>query len=491
MKTTKSFESAYKISRNTQTMQEFLAKIEKICIDFLPDNLKKEATNKLENLTVNNVMTGSSYYDYYTNTVNILNRDIKKEISYVHEFFHAIGTKKDDKNTNINIGLQMIEHNIIKNNEIMESIFGQAINEGANTYFTEKALQNSGVKTEKPQVASFYCFCTNVFDSLCSLVGEEEMKNIHFSGETSKIFDAVRKSCNRVTDSKIIKLILSLDSFFAVSQVNRWVGLDFSVDAKMLLTDAYKSLVDLFIFKHEKTNNIPPLSQLFSGFYLVDENKEYFEKMILPSLQNHYEKRMLKTYLQKSKNATHIDYESINKYMRMFLDKIKNGEEIDGKDLPEKLKCGEFYNYLLICVSIVDENYIKEGIKSNDIQRVLTKALFEKENEFMPKGEQKKEQTVISLLSSKIAVRAGIEISDSVILDCLKHSEKLHLYLIDTDVDYYKSIFNSIEGDVKFSKNVLEKCKQEVFTTRVEQYKLNKMIEKYNEQKHYQQNQME
>ncbi len=473
MKTSSEFRNIFKHSSLVVSADEFLQNIEKIVLDFVPNKMQLDAKIKLENLNIELKQNGSSYYDYYTNTVYVLQREILNPKAYVHEIFHALGTKVTDPK--INIGLMEIRHNNV-GDELTEIMLARALNEGSNTYWTAKALEKANIKDSPYDVASSYGFCTNIFASLVDLLGEEECKNAHFSGGLKQFFALVREKCNRTTDSKIIKLILSLDTYLSISQVNNWLGIDYSTDSRAVLTEAYKSLVDLYFFKYENQSNKLTLDNILSDFYLTDDNKLYFDKYIRPRLVRHLEKRIIKEYISKAQNSTHLDYKVINKAVMEIIAKAKNGEEINGNNLPEKLKCGEFYNYLLICVGFVDQNYEREGLKTNDIQRIITKALFEKSNNFMPQQREKRVQTVIDLLASRIAVRAGIEVSDELILDCLADSKKFHFYLMDSNPDYYKELYSKASGEVKFNNEILQKVALEVFTTRVERFKLKKML---------------
>ena len=473
MKTSNEFKNIFKHSSSKVSVDEFLQIVEKIVLDFVPRQMQLDAKIKLEKLNIETKQNGSSYYDYYTNTVYVLQREMLNPKAYVHEIFHALGTKVSDEN--INIGLMEIRHNNV-GDELAEIMLARAINEGSNTYYTAKALEKAHIKDSPNDVASSYGFCTNIFASLVNLLGEEECKNAHFSGSLKQFLALVREKCNRTTDSKIIKLILSLDTYLSISQVNNWLGVDYTTDSRAVLTEAYKSLVDLYFFKYENKANKLKLDNILSDFYLTDDNKLYFKKYIRPRLVRHLEKRILKEYISKAQNSTHLDYKVINKAVIEIIAKAKNGEKINGNNLPEKLKCGEFYNYLLICVGFVDENYEREGLKTNDIQRIITKALFEKSNNFMPQQREKRVQTVIDLLASRIAVRAGIEVSDELILDSLADSKKFHFYLMDSNPDYYKELYPKVAGEIKFNNEILQKIVTDIFTTRVERFKLKKML---------------
>ena len=473
MKTSSEFKNIFKHSSSKINIDEFLQNIEKIVLDFVPNKMQLDAKIKLNNLNIESKQNGSSYYDYYTNTVYVLQREILNSKAYVHEIFHALGTKVSEKK--INIGLMEIRHSSV-GDELTEIMLARALNEGSNTYWTAKALEKANIQDSPNDVASSYGFCTNLYASLVDLLGEEDCKNAHFSGNLKQFLALVREKCNRTTDSKVIKLILSLDTYLSVSQVNNWLGIDYSTDSRAVLTEAYKALVDLYFFKYENQPNKLKLGNILSDFYLTTDNNLYFDKYIKPRLVRHLEKRIIKEYISKAQNSTHLNYKVINKAVMEIIAKVKNGEEINGNDLPEKLKCGEFYNYLLVCVGFVDQNYEREGLKTNDLQRIITKALFEKSNNFMPQQREKRVQTVIDLLASRIAVRAGIEISDELILDCLADSKKFHFYLMDSNPDYYKELYPKVSGEVKFNDEILQKLVAEVYTTRVERFKLKKML---------------
>lgn len=476
MNISKELQNTYKYSKPSVSLDDFFRSIEKIVLDYVPQNLQLNAKEKLENLNITTKLTGSCYYDYYTNTVNILMEQVTNKKAYVHEIFHALGTnKKDDK---VNIGLMEISHTKV-DDEMTESMFARALNEGANTYFTARALQKAQITDTPNDVATSYGFCTNIFASLVNLLGEDECKLAHFSGSLKQFLTLVREKCNRTTDSKIIKLILSLDTFLSISQVNNWLGVDYTPDSKMVLLEAYKALVDLYFFKNEHRSANLSIDKIIGDFYLSEDNKLYFEKNIKPRLVRHLEKRILKEYIGKVKNSTHLDYQLINKTVLDIVSKAKNGEQLNGNSLPEKFKCGEFYNYLLICVGFIDKNYEREGLKTNNIQQIVTKALFEKSNNFMPQQREKRVQTVIDILASRIAVRAGIEISDELILDCLADSKKFHFYLIDSNPDYYKESYPIVKGEIKFNDEVLQKVIEDIYTTRFERLKLKTMLQKY------------
>lgn len=466
----------FKKTRAESSLDNFLLEIENLALNYMPLSLKDMAKTKLDNLNINIKSIGSSYFDYYTNTVYILSREINNKKAYLHEIFHAISTNKSEDF--VNIGLMQLEHKSV-NQEITEIMLARAINEGANTYFTAKALEKSNMSDTNTDVALSYCFMTNIFASLVNLLGEEECKLAHFSGDINQFLKLVRKECNRNTDSKIVKLILSMDTYFSVAQVNNWLGVNYTPDARAVLLNAYKALVDLYFFKYENISSSLKLDNILSDFYLSDDNKLYFDKNIKPRLVRHLEKRILKEYSDKVKNATHLDSKTLQNYALEFIKKVKNGEHINGNDLPEKLKCGEFYNYLLTCVSIVDNSYEREGLKTNNLQRAITQALFIKENNFMPKVREKRVQTLIDILASRIAVRAGIEVSDELILQALSESKKFNFYLMDSNPDYYKQLYPIVQGDIKFNPEILKKLVEEVYTGKVERYKLKKYLEQH------------
>ena len=474
MKYTKEFEKVFNLKSKISLHQfdeDFLRQIQ----SFMPDNIdKKLLKEKLDNIIVDVTLNGSSTYDYLTNKVNILLSSIGDFESFAHEIFHAISVKNIKNGTTI--GLRKIVHN--KLNELFtETIIGTALNEGSNTYFTSKFLsQVNGEAYDNLKVASFYKFCTNIFTHLVNLVGEEKAKEIHFFGGFDEFVKEINKNCYRKTDSKIIKLVSSLDSFFGVSTVNRWVGVDYSLDARILLTEAYKSTIDLFIFKGEKENNVLPLDQILVNDYLSQEDLQYFNQYVLPELYKHYNERISKSYKSMVKNKVHISYEVMEKYSKILILKAILGKDLDGNILPEKLKCGEFYNFVLISCSFIDENFEREGLKTNDIQRLLTVAFFDKTKNFMPNDDKKMVTTIQKLLASKIAVRAGIEVSDDLIIDALNKSIEFNNYLIESDVDFYKTLYPSINETIKYNEKLLKKCLNEVFLTKVEKYKLKKQL---------------
>lgn len=474
MKYSKQLEAMFKSRKDPRTFQEFLDDIEKIVLDFIPQNLKLEAKDKLSSVNIATKLIGSSSYDYYTNTVNVLNGSLHDTKSFVHELFHAIGTNVE-KNI-VNIGLMQLNH-VKVGDELTEIKIGRALNEGANTFFTSLALQNTGMADDNANVALSYCFMANIFSSLCALLGLEECKYAHFSGGLPYFLNLIRKECNRTTDSKAVKLMLSMDTYFSIQQVNGWIGIDFTPDSKEMLFDAYKALVDLYFFKFEKHANLLKIDQIITDFYLSPTHKEYLDKFIKPRLVKYLEKRILKEYSDRVKNCVHMDLQTIQPYVLDIIKKAKNGEDINGNNLPEKLKCGEFYNYLLTCVSIIDSNFEREGLKTNDIQQIVTKALFEKSNNFMPKEKDKRIQTLIDILASRCAVRAGIEVSDELILDALSESKKFNFYLMDSNPEYYKQLYSQINGDIKFNDEILCRVVKEFYTSRVDHYKLKKMLE--------------
>lgn len=386
MKYTQNFEKLFnqknKISLH-QFDEDFLLKVQ----NFMPNIDKRIIKQKLDNLTIDVTLNGSSTYDYLTNKVSILISSIGDFESFAHEVFHALSVKNLEHGTTI--GLRKIIHKKLENLNT-ETIIGTALNEGSNTYFTSKFLTFvNGEEFTNLKVASFYRFCTNVFANLVNLIGEEKAKQLHFFGGFDEFVKEVGNACYRKTDSKIIKLVSSLDSFFGVSTVNRWIGVDYSLDAKILLTEAYKSVVDLFIFKGENEGSILPLNKILINNYLSSDDFDYFNKQILPEVVKHYDNRIKKTYKSMVKNKVHISYDIMEKYANILILKAILGKDINGLILPEKLKCGEFYNFVLISCSFIDKNFEREGLKTNDIQRLLTVAFFDKTKNFMPKDDKK------------------------------------------------------------------------------------------------------
>ena len=86
--------------------------------------------------------------------------------------------------------------------------------------------------------------------------------------------------------------------------------------------------------------------------------------------------------------------------------------------------------------------------------------------------------TIKQLIASKIAVRAGTSVSDDLIIEALNKDIEFNNYLIESDVDFYKQLYPFIDEKVKYNQKLLQKCLKEVFTTKVEKYKLKKQLPK-------------
>ncbi|MBQ0017103.1 MAG: hypothetical protein KBT30_00545, partial [Clostridiales bacterium] len=407
----------------------------------------EQVKEKIKDLKVDVKMTGSGHYDYLVNTVYLMGTKINNEEIFVHEFFHAISTRKNDDI--VNIGLNQLKHKRV-DKELVELNIGTAINEGSNTYFTKTVLEKIGKSEYFGNIISSYRFCTNIYACLVKFLGEEECKHAHFFGGINEFINLVKEKCYRETDSKVIKLINSMDCYFNVAKVYGLIGGEYGLEAKSLLVDCYNAMIDLYIFKCEKERKNIRLTDCLSDYCLIGTDKEYFESQILPQLYKHFAKRIVGIGLKK-RHKEHLDFDAMEEYAINYLNEnMKENAKLCGDNIPEKYKCGEFYNYLLTSCYFIDSQRYKEGIKTNDFQRLLTQAIFEKKNNFMPKDESKKVETMEKILSSRLAIRAGCEVSDEIVLDCLKNSREFNNFIIEIDPEYYYTLFKKIEGKAKF-----------------------------------------
>ena len=486
MKYSENYLKAFNRFKPEITLEKFESDFFAVIENFFDKTSLPKIKEKLEILNIEIKENGSSTFDYFTNTIYITRQRLKDLENFTHEAFHFISTESSENG--VKIGLNNIIHTD-KNDYRTEFNAGSSLNEGANTYFTKKAMEKAGFSCPKDNVAVSYRFAENIFACLCKLVGEDECKKAHFEKGLNYFLKKISDICSQCgSKSKIIKLISSLDSYFRTERVCGFIGKQYSVDSRSLIIDAYKSLVDLFIFNKERNGNLKSLkfSNIFDNFGLTDEDKAYFITHIRPVVFNHYKKRVAVSYKDIVKGNVHLNFDDIENYIQVFFNKCIysnisdenqiNIDNINGDWLPEKYKCGEFYNYILTGCYLIDENNEMEVLKTSNIQQVITTALFDKSKNFMPKDQTKQIKTLMQIISTRLAVRAGCEVSDELVIDSLSKDVDFNLFIMELDSDYYLGLYDKIAGNVKYDKRIVKTMIENVFQTKVQKYKFQKSI---------------
>ncbi len=467
-----SLKAFLRFSKSSSTVEDLINCAKNMILNNTDINLHKRISAKIDNLNFDIAnINESSKYDETTNTVYIGANYITDINVYLHEIMHAIGTEILENCTIIGLNKRFFKQ--LDSETKLFSNFGYGANEGLNQFYTETFLDKN-IKVSK--VSTEYSFCSNILACLQDIVGTDNFKEAHFSGKgIDYLIDVTIKECHLPNENKILKLILQLDFYKKVARTHMIFGAEFSPETRLLLTEAYKNLITIALIKAKFENKNICYTDIIKPYCLIDENLQYFLKYINNDLIKHFYKEKNHIFNDISSNFIGMQQKPFLEYAEILFRKYLNTKKIDGTIIPEEIKCGEFYNYILLNCMFYDNNNISKAIFTSDFQKELTVALFNKENNLMPNHDKEKAQLIKQVLSSRNVVRCGAEISDDIIIECTK-DEDFSIFLIETMPSYYKEIFSKIEDNNKYKPKLLKFILKEVYTSRFEQYKLIKSI---------------
>ena len=460
---TKQIVNSRKIKR-LEPLENLTKKIEDVIYNNTPDFLHERIKQRLNNITldVKYDLTSSEYIDK-TDTVAISINNIDSFDVYLHEIMHAIGTEKTEKS--LNIGLNKRNKFKLSDKLVLFSNFGFAANEGLNQHYTESFLPKH---IEKSQVVSFYSFCANIMASIENMLGANICKNAHFSGEgLLALIEGMKSEFHLENENKAVKFILALDSYMTVTKTHMVFGVEHTPDTRNLLLECYKSLISLAIRKAKYEHKDLMFSDIITPVHLDSTNFAYFVKYLQSDLIKYfYEKQQYINYHTPS-GFQGIDTKSMFEYSQFLVKHFIEHNNLQNIILPEEIKCGEFYNHLLLNCMIYDENgYVCPKIMS-DFHRELTIKVFERNTNFVPNKQSELVQTIKDVLSSRNSVRCGAEIDDDYIIESTKDVD-FNLFLMDSSPETYMDILPQIDKSVFENDKVLEKVFSEILTSNLQ-----------------------
>ena len=461
-----------KILRTSSTVEDIINCAKNMILKNTDSNLHERICSKIENLNfdIANV-NESSKYDETSNTVYIGDNHITDINVYLHEMLHAIGTEFLDDCTIIGLNKRFFKQ--LDSDTKIFCNFGYGANEGLNQLYTETFL-NKNYKISK--VSNEYSFCSNILACLQDLVGFDKFKQAHFSGKgIDYLIEQTINECHLPNENKMLKLILQLDFYKKVARTHMIFGAEFSPETRLLLTEAYKNLITIALIKAKFENKNISYKDIIKPYCLIDENLQYFLKYINNDLIKYFYQEKNHILKDTPSHFVGMQQKPFLEYANILFKNYIKTNKIDGTIIPEEIKCGEFYNYLLLNCMFYDNSNISKSIYTSDFQKALTVALFKKENNLMPNHDKEKAQLIKQILSSRNVVRCGAEISDDKIIECTK-DEDFSIFLIETMPLYYKEIFSKIEDNYKYKPEILKLILNEVYTSRFEQYKLIKSM---------------
>ena len=468
-----------KFARSLKSAEDLIYDAQKMILKNTNKNLHKRIINKISDLNFDvGENNESSKYDDEKNTVYISCNHVTDINVYLHEIMHAIGTEILENCTII--GLNKRFYKQLDNETKLFSNFGYGANEGLNQLYTETFLDNN---IQISKVSNEYSFCSNIIACLQDIVGAEKFKEAHFSGKGVDILiNATIKECHLPNENKILKLILQLDAYKKVARTHMIFGAEFSPETRLLLTEAYKNLITIALIKAKHENKDILYSDIIKPYCLIDTNLSYFIKYINRDLIKYFYEEKKHIQNDTPSKFVGIQQKPFLEYAEILFKNYLKTKKIDGSIIPEEIKCGEFYNYILLNCMFYSNDNMSKSIFTSDFQKELTVDIFNKQSNLMPNHDKEKAQLIKQILSSRNVVRCGAEISDDAIIECTKDVD-FNVFLIETMPTYYKEIFSKINDEIKYNPSLLNLILKEIYTTRFEQYKLLK-----NMPEHFKQN---
>lgn len=455
--------NARKIKR-LEPIEELGQKIQDLILAKTPKFLHERILKKLDNLKldVKYDLTSSEYVNE-EHTVYIDINKIGCFDVFLHEIMHAIGTEKI--NDDINIGLNKRTFTPICDGINLKTNYGYGANEGLNQHFTESFLPSYITPFE---VVPCYSFCANIMSSLAGLLGEDKCQDAHFSGKgIDALIKYMEDSFYLNNENRALKFILSLDAYMRVSRTHLAFGISYTPDTKLLLTECYKSLINLALRKAIHENKEILFSDFITTKHLKEETQVYFHKYLQSDLIKYFYNKKEYFLNHKTTGFLGLNEKSMIEYSTQLYKNFIEKKNFDNVVLPEDIKCGEFYNYLLLSCMLYDEKGNVCPIYMSDFARELTICIFKRDTRLVPNKQSELVQMVKDVLASRNSVRCGAEIDDDYIIESTKDAS-FNLFLIDSSPETYKNILPQIDKTVFRNEKVLQKVFDEVLSSKFE-----------------------
>lgn len=472
MQISNALKTYYRIAKASISIEQLIFDVTKLILHFTPKNLHARILEKTENLNFDmHKMGQSSEFVPEKNTVYIHPDHVADANVYLHEIMHAIGTEITQKVTNIGIS-QKFNLKLNKENTLLINV-GYGANEGLNQHYTEHFIKDyANVAAVSPE----YSFLANLMSNFEKLVNREELKTFHFSSKNLPLLiKQVIKKCHLPNENKILKFILQLDAFNIVTRNQIVFGVAYSTEMRHALTSANKTLITMALIKAKNTHQDISFGDIIGFDHLQGDNLAYFNKYVLKDLESYFYKEKNHIMNEQTSGFAGVTYYDLfkNTY-KIFSNYIKNSS-FNGNEMPDALKCGEFYNFVLLNGCIADENGESKMFFTSDFQRDLTIAIFHQNNNMLPKHAHEMSQLIAQILSSRTVVRSGAEIEDKYIFEATA-DEEFCRYLMESCTDYFRANFANISYQAKQNATLVEKMLSEVFLQRVDLHRFKKLM---------------
>ena len=395
----------------------------------------RKVNEKLENLHFD-VCMSTSHFDR-KNTVYINARSKNDLSTYVHELLHAVSTSETFNKQYI--GFHKVYNRKIGDDLFVETSLGYAINEGATEHYTRDVLGN---ECEKAQTDTTYNFCSNIYKNLEKVVTSATAKVLYANGNVDNFIKTISFNA-KTSQENVLKLILNMDAFFDTYRIYHALSYNHcghvenfksdNADVEHLLANAYTYLAAILSDYKKSRGEKFEFDKDVCSDYLTTEELELFKKVA---------KKVDTKKVVSNSSATLKAYDRISMYVltQQLEGNLKNFDMI-----PNYLKCGEFYNFLLLNTQFCDNNRISYDFKTKDEKAKLTQKIYSEKYHALNIDENLP-QHVATMISPRYAIRAGTTTSDYYMMISM-HSKKFREYLNSTDPDYYEALCKIIENE--------------------------------------------
>ena len=241
-------------------------------------------------------------------------------------------------------------------------------------------------------------------------------KILYANGNLDRFIKAIAV-CTKSSQENVLKLILSMDSFFDTYRIYHALSYNFggevenfktdNADVEHLLANAYTYLAVILSSHKKSIGKNFDINKDICKDYLTENELNLFNKVIkrvdLSKVEKNTTPAPLKLY---ERMAMHMLTSQIQKTFTNF------------NILPNELKCGEFYNFLLLNTQFCDSKAISYDFKTKDEKAVLTQKIFSEKYHAL-NVDEKLPHHIATMLSARYAIRAGTTTSDYYMMICM------------------------------------------------------------------------
>ena len=387
-----------------------------------------EKVSQLLDDTTFAIATSTSHFDR-KNTVYINARSLNDLSVYVHELLHRISTSNTFNKQYIGLHKKYIRK--IDDDMSVETSLGYAINEGATEYYTLAVLNG---KYPKAQGDTTYNFCSNIYKNLEGVLPGQVLKLVYANGNVDNFIKVISFNA-RTNQDNVLKLILSMDAYFDTNRVfNVFMLNPNSADAKQLLVNAYTYLAAILSDNakaHGRTFNF--WEDVHTDFLTKEELQIFAE--VAKSVD-----------ISKIKQGTSASLKLYDRMAMHILTMQHQGTLRNFDLIPDNLRCGEFYNFLLLNTQLCDSNGISCDIKTKEIKSKLTQKIFNPKYDALSVDKYLPQNTK-TILSTRYAVRSGAVTSDYYAIKSFPDAD-FRDYLQASWPDYYEALCDMTHDNI-------------------------------------------